>query len=891
MMQLIYRQKILTASVLIGIGVCPIARTALADELIVIRSGDSSLRDQDDRSGTALDDLLADGNSNASRAGELCNSVNDCPPLEQNIIDACGIYTCDGGTCVLGSTCNVLEMCDGAASCDQIIFFDANLTYLAGPENEPFNTPFTLSDFESARMGQAPQLSIYFNDGSCNGIIPEDLAAAIVSTSVFVLDIPNSSALYAIDFEVTGPTIENASIDLFIRPNDTLGGGPNQGVYINGMPLSGDTTGGTCGVGSPLMNIYRTDIGSLLHVGTNTLYLNITHTGGDSGLLLSAEIRVDTDGPHLVHVDDDAPPGGDGTTWDTAYRFLQDALADASGGGVTETRVGQGTYKPDRDEANPKGTGIREARFQLVSGVALLGGFAGIGAPDPDERDIVLYETVLSGDLAGNDGPNFQNYDENSYSVVRGSALSEETRLDGFVIRGGNATGNEFEFQRGGGLRLDNDDIGLFVLADCVFAENRGVGAGGAYLRDVTASVSGCTFVGNEAVVDNVGGLEALNIELSITDCVFANNFSASRCGGMWLSGIPTETLIENCLFDSNEALETGGGLYCLSPSATRPVTVRNCEFRNNVITPLGPGTGGGLHAVGEVINLIDCLFVGNSSAIHGGGAYMSTNDISTVVNCTFLGNTAGYDGGGLQLLGGSPKTIVNSLFLGNVAFRDGGGIFNPVSGGGDAGRRFANCTVAGNTAGGVGGGILAGDTDNVIENCVVWGNSDINGQGQESQVTFSNWPFPVNYSCIQGWNGTYDGVGSHGNDPLFIDPDNGDYRLSSGSPCIDAADNSAVPKGIDTDLDGNLRFVDDPDTKDTGFGDPPIVDMGAYEFQVVSSCPWDLDDDGDVGVKDLLILLGAWGPCKGCPADFDDSGDVGVKDLLILLGAWGPCP
>ena len=32
-------------------------------------------------------------------------------------------------------------------------------------------------------------------------------------------------------------------------------------------------------------------------------------------------------------------------------------------------------------------------------------------------------------------------------------------------------------------------------------------------------------------------------------------------------------------------------------------------------------------------------------------------------------------------------------------------------------------------------------------------------------------------------------------------------------------------------------------------------------------------------------------GPCKGCPADFDGSGDVGVKDLLILLGVWGPCP
>ncbi len=58
--------------------------------------------------------------------------------------------------------------------------------------------------------------------------------------------------------------------------------------------------------------------------------------------------------------------------------------------------------------------------------------------------------------------------------------------------------------------------------------------------------------------------------------------------------------------------------------------------------------------------------------------------------------------------------------------------------------------------------------------------------------------------------------------------------------------------------------------------------------------CPADLVVDGDVGVKDLLFLLGAWGPCppKGdCPADFDNTGDVGVKDLLVLLGNWGPCP
>ncbi len=69
---------------------------------------------------------------------------------------------------------------------------------------------------------------------------------------------------------------------------------------------------------------------------------------------------------------------------------------------------------------------------------------------------------------------------------------------------------------------------------------------------------------------------------------------------------------------------------------------------------------------------------------------------------------------------------------------------------------------------------------------------------------------------------------------------------------------------------------------------------VDAVGITVENACPEDLDGSDDVGVKDLLILLGAWGSCpkKGdCPADFDGSSDVGVKDLLTLLGAWGPCP
>ena len=52
-----------------------------------------------------------------------------------------------------------------------------------------------------------------------------------------------------------------------------------------------------------------------------------------------------------------------------------------------------------------------------------------------------------------------------------------------------------------------------------------------------------------------------------------------------------------------------------------------------------------------------------------------------------------------------------------------------------------------------------------------------------------------------------------------------------------------------------------------------------------------DLNGDGIVNVLDLLLLIGAWGPCAAppaqCPADLDGDGDVNTPDLLILLGNW----
>ncbi len=55
----------------------------------------------------------------------------------------------------------------------------------------------------------------------------------------------------------------------------------------------------------------------------------------------------------VLYVDDDADLGGDGLSWDTAYRFLQDALADAAASGeITEIRVDPDEAFPDIDPSN-----------------------------------------------------------------------------------------------------------------------------------------------------------------------------------------------------------------------------------------------------------------------------------------------------------------------------------------------------------------------------------------------------------------------------------------------------------------------------------------------------------------------------------------------------------
>ncbi len=89
---------------------------------------------------------------------------------------------------------------------------------------------------------------------------------------------------------------------------------------------------------------------------------------------------------------------------------------------------------------------------------------------------------------------------------------------------------------------------------------------------------------------------------------------------------------------------------------------------------------------------------------------------------------------------------------------------------------------------------------------------------------------------------------------------------------------------------DVRVRFTTSDSPNDS------VTEAGVDSFQVEaficsSSCQADLNNDGSVGILDLLALLAAWNSDPGGPPDFDGDGNVGILDLLALLAEWGPCP
>ena len=481
------------------------------------------------------------------------------------------------------------------------------------------------------------------------------------------------------------------------------------------------------------------------------------------------------------------------------------------------------------------------------------------------------------------------------------------------------------------------------TLTNCTFSGNSAIQGAGIFARtNSELSLTSCIVTGNNARTTGGGAWFSRNTAVTLVDCEISCNVADEKGGGIYTDFATDLTLINcwildnvanggsgtlggggvahtgegapagdftmtNCLLSGNIAFHGAGAL--VSAVSGGSVSITGCVFTDNTAGDGNSGSGGGLRYTGDSLLLSNCSFIGNeafrgggldkgsnaavnecisdgNTAVQGGGlsVRLGATGPVTLSNLVIRGNTAAR-GGGMYSTQQAVPTLANCLFTGNTATSFGGGVYNTV----DSFPAFINCTLSGNDAP-AGGGVFNSQGSCQMTNSIVWGNSNGAILGDIALV---------NYSCIEGG---FIGTQNISEDPLFVDPDGDDdivgteddnLRLLAGSPCIDAANNVAVLEEITTDLDGNPRFVDDPDTPDCQqapgeCGDPPVVDMGAYELQL--PCPWDLDGSGSVGIADLIRLLGIWGTA-GPEGDFNEDGTVGVGDMLIMFANWGPCP
>jgi hypothetical protein len=533
-----------------------------------------------------------------------------------------------------------------------------------------------------------------------------------------------------------------------------------------------------------------------------------------------------------IYVDDDAPPGGDGSSWQSAYKYLQDAVtAAATAEKPVEIRVAQGIYKPDRTSAQSGGTRDPNAAFHLINQLTFRGGFAGIGAPDPNARDVTLYKSILSGDLAGNDvelanplaARDEPTWADNCYHVVgidippaqmsstwvpNSTALAAE--VDGFVITAGRAFAHKvvptvrslqppppIPGNYGGGMYLRGQGHVVAIqltIRDCLFTHNYAEGFGGAIYS---------------GFMDN----------LALVRCVFTENGTYGSGGGLY----DVASIIEatTCRFERNQAGDWGGAIVVRPGSS---ILLSGCTLMGNV----GIAGGAGVAALDSAVKCVDCVLKDNAAPWgHGAGLLLHCRDDVQLERCRFIGNRAAGLGG--AILDGSDYHLLdlrNCLLCGNAAEYSGGAIctYSNV--------RLVNCTAHGNRTpqGRFLGDSTRAETSIEIRDCIVR-----DGGQDELWSNRSPAPITVEYTNMEGAAVICDsyglpewGTGNMDVDPCFAEPGHwdpngtpedlsddfwvqGNYHLKSQagrwdpngqswvmddvtSPCIDAGDpNSPV--------------------------------------------------------------------------------------------------
>lgn len=381
--------------------------------------------------------------------------------------------------------------------------------------------------------------------------------------------------------------------------------------------------------------------------------------------------------PEILYVRADAAPGGNGTSWSTAFRNLYDALPLATEG--DQVWVATGTYLA-RPVSAPNTQGLT-----LNPDVRVYGGFTGTPGSEGNllarDGNPLTNNCVVTGDINGDStGDTFDptRLDDSEHVITITDGTSN-TILDGITVSGGTVRNNDFNSPGGGGGGLLVNG-GSPRISRCRFTGNTANIYGPAmYLYGTTAVVTDCVITGNSGSSSTGAISTNSNASPTLIRCEITNN-SAELGGGVYMSNGGL-TLV-NCRLTGNHSNSDGGAITAFGSAGTGLLMI-NCLVSNNTTAT---GTGSGLYLNGNV-HIINCTIAGNSgqtfsNAVHGDVGVFITNSI-------VAGNTPAtnqvYDAGG------SNAVAVTYSLVGDAA--SGDGTVYPGTGNTDGAARFVDAS------------------------------------------------------------------------------------------------------------------------------------------------------------------------------------------------------
>ncbi len=220
----------------------------------------------------------------------------------------------------------------------------------------------------------------------------------------------------------------------------------------------------------------------------------------------------------------------------------------------------------------------------------------------------------------------------------------------------------------GGGLQIAvNGNSGNALVKDSSFLYNSAENLSGGAIRisvftgTLAPVINNCSFITNTS--PNIGGAISSSTSTSVVGSTFLTNSTGNFGGAFYGSGVAT---ITSCTFDGNNATSGNGGAVYASKAAT----IDRCYFTFNsaYYAVAGNGMGGALSLTSISDNdlsvISNSIFWGNFSDIDGAAAHVTRN--TKFANCTFLENDS--DGYTIFRDGTRSLTIYNSIIWGNYS-------------------------------------------------------------------------------------------------------------------------------------------------------------------------------------------------------------------------------